>query len=97
MKRYTARPGVVLAEFLGEYALIAPARLVEEGCSYVTQLSETAVLLWKEMAEPRTEEELTGRLLSEYEGADPEEVRADVRALLAELTELGPVLPLEEA
>lgn len=53
------------------------------------QLNETAAFLWKLMAESdRTEDELVDALLAEYE-IDRETAAADVRRIVAQLSESG--------
>lgn len=51
-------------------------------------LNATAAFLWKELEEPRTEDELASRVQASFADTDVETVAADVRETLRQFEEL---------
>ncbi|MBR4132047.1 MAG: PqqD family protein [Oscillospiraceae bacterium] len=86
MKRYRTRPGVVLTTIAGQNVLVA-AKTVRDQCPYTAQINETAAFCWQVLEQGADLDELVRRLSEEYEGADPEQMRADMEQLLAQLCE----------
>ncbi len=81
-RRYRIRPGFILREIVGEYAIIP---VDAEGVLANAMLSpnETAVFLWRAFETARTVEDVTTLLEEEYE-APPEVLRQAVEQFVQE-------------
>ena len=81
-RRYRIRPGFILREIAGEYAIIP---VDAEGVLANAMLSpnETAVFLWKAFEHPATIDEVTEKAMAEYEG-EAEEIRRAVVSFVAD-------------
>ena len=91
MIKYQTRPGVVLTEIAGEYALIAAKKLLDE-CPYITQISESSAFLWQQMTDGASLEELENAVCEEYQVEEPEDVRPAIIDFLQQLTDLNYLL-----
>ena len=91
MKIYKTRPGVVLTEIAGEYALIAAKKLHNE-CPYVTQISESSAFLWRKMTSGASLEELSTAVCDEYLVEDTDDVRQAIIDFLQQISDLNYLL-----
>lgn len=89
--RYRANPDFVLREIAGEYILV-PTGAAAARLNGLISLNHTGACLWKALQQSRTEAELAGALLAEYE-VEPAAAAADVRGFLVRLQEAGVLLP----
>ena len=85
---YRQREGVFLIGVCGEYLLAADQK-GRRHCPYLTAINETSAVLWKHLAQPRTEESCIERLREEYEDADAEMLRDNVHEFIRRMTENG--------
>lgn len=95
MEKYKTRPGVVLTEIAGEYALVAAKKLLDT-CPYVTQLSESSAFLWRQLEKGATQEDLEKVADEEYEIEDTEEASKEIRAFLQQMSDLHYLILQEE-
>lgn len=84
---YRARQDLILREIAGENILI-PVGEIAMNLHGMISLTESALLLWRELADWRSETELINRLLTEYE-IDRETAAADTADFLHRMLELG--------
>lgn len=94
MIRYKTRPGVVLANILGENVLVS-ARANLALCPYVSEINETSAFLWQKLVDGASEDELLDAVCGEYEIDDPEAARQAIRGFIAQMLELNYLLPIE--
>ena len=92
---YKARSGVLQTEVCGEYLLVA-IKAARQFCPFVTVLNESAVFVWRRLAEGATLESLEAAVAEEYEIDDPEEVRSLLLGLLENLENNGYLLRTEQ-
>ena len=88
MTSYKTRPGVVLTEIAGEYALVAAKALLEE-CPYVTQINESSAFLWKQMESGASLEELVNAVAEEYELEDPAAAGEAIRGFIQQMADMN--------
>ena len=77
-KKYCIRPGYILREIAGEYAIIP----VDEDCLITNAVmvpNETAVFFWKSFQQPCTIEEVVQKGIEEYDTTDDTIRNAAVR------------------
>lgn len=86
MKRYRTRPGVVLTTIAGQSVLVS-SKSAREQCPFTAQINETAAFCWRLLEQGADLQTLMSSVAEEYEIEDPEEVRADLEQLLAQLLE----------
>lgn len=84
---YRARQDLILREIAGENILI-PVGEIAMKLHGMISLTESGLLLWRELEDWRSEAELTARLLTEYE-IDRETAAADTADFLHKMLELG--------
>ncbi|MBQ6221579.1 MAG: PqqD family protein [Solobacterium sp.] len=94
MNRMRIRDGVVLLEIQGTYLLVADKE-ARKVCRYVREVSETAGFLWKCMEQGMTVEEMTSRLMMEYDIEDSSVPEEDIQLFIEQLQESG-YLTVEE-
>jgi PqqD family protein of HPr-rel-A system len=73
---------------MDEDTIVVDARTRE-----VHLLNETAARIWDLLETPSSVDELAAALAEEYEGASPEELRAEVEAFVGELGGKGLIAP----
>ena len=78
---------IILREIAGEYILV-PTGAGTVNMLRIMSLNECGVFLWKLLAEEKTEPELVGALLEEYE-VDAATAEQDVKDFLSQLAEAG--------
>ncbi len=84
MKRYKARPGVVLTTIAGQYFLVA-VKSLRDICPFSAQINETTAFCWRLLEEGVDFDTLLMRLTEEYEIDDPAPARADLTELLEQM------------
>lgn len=81
-KKYCIKPGFVLREIAGEYAIIPV-----DGESLITNAvmapNDTAVFLWKAFQKPSTKEDVVRRGMEEYEASE-ETIRNSINRFVKE-------------
>lgn len=78
---------VVLREIAGEHLLI-PTGQAALRIHGMVNLSESGLVLWNQLQSDCTEQALVDAILAEYD-VDRETAAADVRAFVAQMTEVG--------
>lgn len=78
---------VVLREIAGEHLLI-PTGQAALRIHGMINLSESGLVLWSQLQSDCTEQALVDAILAEYD-VDRETAAADVRAFVAQMTEVG--------
>lgn len=78
---------VVLREIAGEHLLI-PTGQAALRIHGMVNLSESGLVLWNRLQSDCTEQALVDAILAEYD-VDRETAAADVRAFVAQMTEVG--------
>lgn len=78
---------LILRQVAGEYILIPTGRMALKIHGMIN-LSESGALIWEQLSEERTEEELVKALLREYQ-VEEAAARADVAAFLEQMRTLG--------
>ena len=86
-KSLKATSEVVLREIAGESLLIPVGQTALKIHGMIT-LSESGLLLWKQLQTECTEDELVEALLTEYQ-VDRETAAADVKAFIRQMQEVG--------
>lgn len=79
------KEGYLLREVAGNYVVVAVGDAVKN-FNGIISLNESAAFLWNLMSEDVTEEQLTEKLLNEYE-VDEETAKKDVKAFIKKLTD----------
>lgn len=92
--KYRTRKGIVLTSVCGQYVLVA-AKRAREHCPYLTQINDTMASCWQMLENGSTEEELTKRLLNEFD-AEETLIRDDVKSLVKQLLDADYILPAEK-
>lgn len=92
MTRYLADKNYILRNVAGSHVLISIGDNIANFNGYI-QLTETAAVLWKELGEPRTVDELTESLQKEYD-VDPAQAESDVKEFIDHLVQEGMVQTL---
>ena len=87
MNVYKTRPGIVLTEIAGEYALVA-ARSLEPLCPPVSLVNESSAFLWRQLQAGATMPELTAAAEREYEIEDREAAEAAIRAFIQQMLDM---------
>ena len=96
MTIYKTRPGVVLTELGGEYALVAVKSLYKV-CPYITQINESSAFLWRQMEQGTDMDRLMAAVSDEYELDDPNAARAEIEAFIRQLKELKYILTFDKS
>lgn len=81
--KFLASENFILRKVAGTYALISVGANIANFNGFV-QLNETAAFLWKQLASPRSVEDLTAALLEEFD-VSKEEAEKDVTEFLEQL------------
>ncbi len=58
-------------------------------------LNRTSTLVWSELAQPASAEQLADRIVDEFQGVTRSEALRDVQAIITEMTSLGIVVAVE--
>ena len=82
------KEGFILREIAGSFVVVPVGDDTVDFSSMITT-NETGAFLWNSLTEDKIESELCDLLMTEYEGAGREEIEADVREFVANLTEAG--------
>lgn len=96
---YQRRAGVIARQVAGSTVLVAIGTRtgnIRTRAAELYTLNKAGMLLWDLLATPQGEDALALRLADEYR-IDADQARADVRAFLAELAEIGAVDSQERA
>ncbi|HEX9580956.1 MAG TPA: PqqD family protein [Gemmatimonadales bacterium] len=88
MTRYQRSPEIEAAPMQDEAVLFNP--VTKKFCV----LNETAAFLWKLLEHPRSEDDLSSQLCSEFEGVDAPLAAQDVQKTLRQFAELKIVVPV---
>lgn len=91
MARYVRKANVEVAPMLEETILYDPS--AKSFCV----LNPTAAFLWEQLAQPRSEPELTTVLRERFAIPEASDVPSDVRASLERFTTLGLVVPAPDS
>lgn len=78
---------MIVREIAGEHILIPVGQTALKVHGMIS-LSESGLLLWKELQQDRTEEDLVASILKEYD-IDRDTAVQDVRAFLEKIEQLG--------
>ena len=89
---YRTRPGVVLTSICGEYMLVA-AKEAREFCPYHSQITESSAFLWRLLCRGSDRDTLLREVEAEYELEDPAAARQAIDSFIAQMIELGYLLP----
>lgn len=79
------KDGFILREVAGNYIVVSVGTRVKE-FNGVINLNETSALLWKQLEQGATEDQLVEALIKEYE-VDKELAKKDVQAFVSKLKE----------
>ncbi|MBO4594325.1 MAG: PqqD family protein [Clostridia bacterium] len=79
------KSGYLIREVAGTYLVVAVGKRAKEFGGMIN-LNETAATLWKELEKGATEEELTARLLEEYE-VDEKTAKDNVKDFIKKLSD----------
>ena len=79
------KDGFILREVAGNYIVVSVGTRVKE-FNGVINLNETSALLWKQLEQGTTEDQLVEALIKEYE-VDKELAKKDVQAFVSKLKE----------
>ena len=85
MKYYT-RKGIVMTS-VGEQQILVSAVSLHDQVPYVTDINDTAAILWGRMVHGATKEDLIACIMEEYEVENEAAVREDIDRLLRQLSE----------
>lgn len=85
--KFRANPNLLLRQIAGESLLIPVGEMATKTHGIIC-LSESGVLLWKQMQQPCTQEDLVECMLREYD-VDRETARQDVTAFLEKMDAVG--------
>ncbi len=91
--RWARSPGVVARTIRGE-ALLIPIHRTADALGGFYALNPSASHIWQCASEGRSLGEISGALAQFYE-VSPETARADTERVVAELVELGALIPSE--
>ena len=87
MSKFRTRPGVVLTNICGEYALVTARALVRD-CPFVTQINDSSAYLWEKLREGSDEDGLMAAVEAEFDVDDPVVLRGAIRDFLNQMLEL---------
>ncbi|MBN1658213.1 MAG: PqqD family protein [Anaerolineae bacterium] len=92
--RYRKDPSIVYREIAGE-AILVPIRRRTADLESIYTLNPVAARIWDLLDGERTLGEIKSSLLVDFEGAEPEQVEADLYEFLGQLVEAGGVVEAE--
>ena len=81
---YHCRSGIILTKICDEYLLVA-TKTARYECPYVKQVNETAAVIWKELSEEVSIDQLMEKLSETYEFPDKEAAEKAVCEYLDDL------------
>jgi len=88
MTKHYRQANAIVARQIGDEMALVPVRQNVGDLENLYTLNATGAALWRQLSEPRTQEELTLFLVTEFE-VMPNQAGADVQAFLTELAQLN--------
>ena len=83
------KDSVIVTEIADEKMLVEVNADSEEAFHGLVKLNGTAAFIVDALAQDTTVEDITAKVLTEYEGADAMQIENDVRALIEKLRGIG--------
>lgn len=90
-KRYSLRPGIVLAEICGEYLLVATGE-ARSACPYVTQINPAAAEHWKLCERYHCDMQAVAQALARRPGADKRRILPNLFVFVKKMQASGYLL-----
>jgi len=87
-RRYQRDPSIVYREIAGE-AILVPIRRRTGDLESIYTLNPVGARIWHFLDGDRTLGDIKARLLLEFEGAEPEQVEADLCEFVDQLVQVG--------